>query len=216
MSSFNIGQYIYRIDKNKDVSLDFSENILAIDSFDNSRAFLKDENGKFINFNCNKEYLCNIIIQSQSNIIEPFNIYLNNIKNEITVEVDKTIEESLTEKYCIYTGTILPKQIKEIFFSFIPIHNDFNVINIVGKTNNKITMEKTGLYNSFNIIKNIDNVNSLKKIGIQAEPDSVFLINGEVITVGQSGIYEFLNGLVEVYSIAPIKVDKNFILDYQY
>lgn len=200
MSSFNIGQYIYKVDDTNNQGMALSEQDFTVDTQNGSKAYLV--NGFFSTL----EHLCDFIIESQSNVIETFNIYLSNSQDD-SIAFQR-----------IYAGSILPKQRKEIIFSFIPIHNNFDTITIVNEVNEnkKIVIQRVGLYTGSNLIADMDNIDTLKKIGIQAEPDSVFLINGEVITVGQSGIYEFLNGLVEVYSIAPIKVDKNFILDYQY
>lgn len=75
---------------------------------------------------------------------------------------------------------------------------------------------------SFGTISNIipsldiDNMGRLKQIGIQSRPGLEMCINGEMIRVGRSGIYEINHGIDITYIGFMPEEDDHFLMDYQY
>lgn len=61
----------------------------------------------------------------------------------------------------------------------------------------------------------IQNGKTVTKIGIQANPFTYFLINGEPIRVGRNGIYELQGININSLYAVPLSAD-NFIIDYLY
>lgn len=62
----------------------------------------------------------------------------------------------------------------------------------------------------------IENIGRLKQIGVQSHPGLEMCINGEMIRIGRSGIYEINHG-VNIYFIGFMpEEDDHFIMDYQY
>lgn len=63
---------------------------------------------------------------------------------------------------------------------------------------------------------NIENSTKLKQIGVQSRPGLPMCIDGEMIRVGRSGIYEINHGIsISFLGFMPNEND-HFILDYQY
>ena len=61
-----------------------------------------------------------------------------------------------------------------------------------------------------------EGLNKLRQVGVQSRPGLEMCINGEMIRVGRSGIYEINHG-VEITFLGFMPSDKDhFILDYQY
>ena len=62
----------------------------------------------------------------------------------------------------------------------------------------------------------IENLGRLKQIGVQSHPGLEMCINGEMIRVGRSGIYEINHGInINFIGFMPDE-DDHFIMDYQY
>ena len=62
----------------------------------------------------------------------------------------------------------------------------------------------------------IENMGRLKQIGIQSHPGLEMCINGEMIRVGRTGIYEINHGIdINFIGFMP-EEDDHFIMDYQY
>lgn len=76
---------------------------------------------------------------------------------------------------------------------------------------------------SFGVISNIieehldiDGKNKLKQIGVQGKPGLQLCVNGEMIRVGRTGIYEINHGIdITFIGFMPERSD-HFIMDYQY
>lgn len=69
-----------------------------------------------------------------------------------------------------------------------------------------------------NIIPSLDigNRGKLKQIGVQSRPGLPMCINGEMIRVGRSGIYEINHGIdITFVGFMPSEED-HFLMDYQY
>lgn len=63
---------------------------------------------------------------------------------------------------------------------------------------------------------NIENRGRLKQIGIQSRPGLEMCINGEMIRVGRSGIYEINHGIDITFVGFMPEEDDHFLMDYQY
>lgn len=81
---------------------------------------------------------------------------------------------------------------------------------------------QTFMISSFGTISNIiptldiDNRGRLKQIGVQGRPGLEMCINGEMIRVGRSGIYEINHGIdITFVGFIPDE-DDHFLMDYQY
>lgn len=62
----------------------------------------------------------------------------------------------------------------------------------------------------------IENMGRLKQIGVQSHPGLEMCINGEMIRVGRTGIYEINHGIdINFIGFMP-EEDDHFIMDYQY
>ena len=187
-------------------------NALVYGNKQNSKTFTKDES-----------YLISLNL---------YNNYL--LPRKVSIYLD-TYGENNNYKQLLYSAQILAEEQTTFSFSFKPrrevfnsiivtyevFESEYNLIESGNFSSNVISIKHCKMYNPFNLL---DNDKVLKKIGIQAKPETKFIINDELITVGQSGIYEFLNGLVEVHSIQYLPtidnsgniILSNFILDYQY
>ena len=69
-----------------------------------------------------------------------------------------------------------------------------------------------------NIIPSLDinNRNKLKQIGVQSRPGLEMCINGEMVRVGRSGIYEINHGIDITFMGFMPDEDDHFLMDYQY
>lgn len=86
----------------------------------------------------------------------------------------------------------------------------------------KWTAAQNFMIQSFGTISNIipsldiENLGRLKQIGIQSRPGLEMCINGEMIRVGRSGIYEMNYGIdITFIGFMPNEND-HFLMDYQY
>ena len=85
-----------------------------------------------------------------------------------------------------------------------------------------MNIEIESLKEIYNVIEtinsSIDNKGRLKQIGVQSAPGLMMSIEGELIRVGRSGIYEINNGISINYIgfIVEPNDNKYFVLDYQY
>lgn len=80
----------------------------------------------------------------------------------------------------------------------------------------------TFMVDSFGTIANIipkldiENMGRLKQIGVQAKPGLEMCVNGEMVRVGRSGIYELNHGIdITFLGFMPNEKD-HFLMDYQY
>ena len=73
-------------------------------------------------------------------------------------------------------------------------------------------------YEMINLIKTLDNINTLNNIGVWAHPNMVMAINGEEIRVGQSGYYELNDFDITQLGMAARTGNTydRFSIDYQY
>lgn len=78
------------------------------------------------------------------------------------------------------------------------------------------------MINSFGVISNIipsldiENRGRLKQIGVQGRPGLEMCINGEMIRVGRSGIYEINHGVDITFIGFMPDENEHFLMDYQY
>lgn len=91
--------------------------------------------------------------------------------------------------------------------------------NTSGTTANEITIENLAekIKNAVELMgdsKYIP-VSNVEKIGIQAPPGEIILVNGEPIEIGRTGTYELLFSEVSIVSLKPLS-KATFIIDYKY
>ena len=90
------------------------------------------------------------------------------------------------------------------------------------ETSRELIPTHTFILESFGTISNIistldiENTGRLKQIGIQSRPGLEMCINGEMIRVGRSGIYELNHGIDITFIGFMPEEDDHFLMDYQY
>lgn len=149
----------------------------------------------------------------------------NDSKDKDNEQIIKTIEvESGAETdYSVFDLVIKPNSTyNHINFILNRIIDDYNTIdnnNYHGRTMNIEIESLKEIYNVIETINSsIDNKGRLKQIGVQSAPGLMMSIEGELIRVGRSGIYEINNGISINYIgfIVELNDNKYFVLDYQY
>lgn len=82
-----------------------------------------------------------------------------------------------------------------------------------------IQIEDIVVYQLSNLFDDYSN-NTIKKIGIQTTPNTIFCINKDEIKIGQNGVFETNNEDIKIYylAIAPTRQLNNsyFIIDFLY
>lgn len=84
--------------------------------------------------------------------------------------------------------------------------NEITIDNLAKKAKNAI--ELMGDSNYIPVL-------NVEKIGIQAPPGEIILVNGEPIEIGRTGTYELLFNEVSIVSLKPLS-KAIFIIDYKY
>lgn len=133
----------------------------------------------------------------------------------ITVPEGTTTEELSTP--VIYDLVITPgDNYAQLVFSIDRDGQDFT------ETPRKWVPTHTFMIESFGTISNvipslnIENIKRLKQIGVQSRPGLEMCINGEMIRVGRSGIYEINHGIDITFIGFMPEEDDHFLMDYQY
>lgn len=142
--------------------------------------------------------------------------------NQQTIKTVK-IESGLENDYSTFDIVIAPNATyNNIQFILNRVVDDYNTVdenNIYGR---KMNINIDSLKEIYNVIEtlnpSIDNLGRLKQIGVQSAPGLMMSIEGELIRVGRSGIYEINNGVSIKYIgfIVEPNDNKCFVLDYQY
>ena len=150
---------------------------------------------------------------------------VNTNKTEDNQQTIKTVkvESGLENDYSTFDIVIAPNATyNSIQFILNRIIDDYNTVdndNIYGR---KMNINIDSLKEIYNVIEtlnpSIDNLGRLKQIGVQSAPGLMMSIEGELIRVGRSGIYEINNGVSIKYIgfIVEPNDGKYFVLDYQY
>ena len=150
---------------------------------------------------------------------------INTNKTEDNQQTIKTvkIESGLENDYSTFDIVIAPNATyNNIQFILNRVVDDYNTVdenNIYGR---KMNINIDSLKEIYNVIEtlnpSIDNLGRLKQIGVQSAPGLMMSIEGELIRVGRSGIYEINNGVSIKYIgfIVEPNDNKYFVLDYQY
>ena len=150
---------------------------------------------------------------------------VNTNKTEDNQQTIKTVkvESGLENDYSTFDIVIAPNATyNSIQFILNRIIDDYNTVdnnNIYGR---KMNINIDSLKEIYNVIEtlnpSIDNLGRLKQIGVQSAPGLMMSIEGELIRVGRSGIYEINNGVSIKYIgfIVEPNDNKYFVLDYQY
>ena len=147
----------------------------------------------------------------------------NKTKDNEQVLKTVTIEAGLENDYSTFDLVIPPNSTyNNIQFILNRVAEDYNLVdkdNIYGR---RMDIEIDSLKEIYNVIEflnsSIDNKGRLKQIGVQSAPGLMMSIEGELIRVGRSGIYEINNGISINYIgfIVEPGDNKYFVLDYQY
>lgn len=142
--------------------------------------------------------------------------------NQQTIKTVK-IESGLENDYSTFDIVIAPNATyNNIQFILNRVVDDYNTVdenNIYGRKMNITIDSLKEIYNVIETLNpSIDNLGRLKQIGVQSAPGLMMSIEGELIRVGRSGIYEINNGVSIKYIgfIVEPNDNKYFVLDYQY
>ena len=172
--------------------------------------------------NLEEQYLnliYDIWLGSYSNTDQTFN-FVQQIKNNQQVPSGKGAGVSTTTNIDVIFN-INTSNINSICIQLNPIMYDYQTPK---ESNPRATWLSDGHCNVFVYKVNnlISNLNAIK-VGVQAEPGRLIIINKQPIRVGKSGVYEINNGLITVkyFSIIPeldaegdAEAPPPFILDY--
>lgn len=117
----------------------------------------------------------------------------------------------------------------EVIFELERLALDFNLDNKDGTSGRIMDIKILDFYIIDNIIEKylsqaFSGLTSLKKIGIQGQPGLLFVLDGEEIRIGRSGIYELYNENINISYIGFVIKDSSltqdkedsFIMDFRY
>ena len=142
--------------------------------------------------------------------------------NQQTIKTVK-IESGLENDYSTFDIVIAPNATyNNIQFILNRVVDDYNTVDENNTYGRKMNINIDSLKEIYNVIEtlnpSIDNLGRLKQIGVQSAPGLMMSIEGELIRVGRSGIYEINNGVSIKYIgfIVEPNDNKYFVLDYQY
>lgn len=142
-------------------------------------------------------------------------------KNVQTVAHISIPEGSTTEELStpvIYDLVVTPNDnYAQLVFSIDRDGQDFT------ETPRKWTPTHTFMIESFGTISNVipslgleNGIGRLKQIGVQSRPGLEMCINGEMIRVGRTGIYEINHGIDITFMGFMPEEEDHFLMDYQY
>lgn len=133
----------------------------------------------------------------------------------ITIPAGITSEELNTP--LIYDIVVTPNEgYGQLVFSIDRDGQDFTETPRAWTPNQNFTIESFGTISNIVSTLDIDNMGKLKQIGVQSRPGLEMCIDGEMIRVGRSGIYEINHG-VDIYFVGFMPEERDhFIMDYQY
>ena len=131
------------------------------------------------------------------------------------------------KRYIVSSGTSDKEDIFE--FIFTPFGDNDELLFLLDRITLDYTIENgrtmdiviIDLYSINNIIESIltqKKVNGLTDIGLQGNSGQLFMLNGEEIHIGRSGIYELHNKNILIKKLGLVIKDNSdidFILDYQ-
>lgn len=145
-------------------------------------------------------------------------VYFINFKIKLNSNCSINIKlKNKSGKDCQFIKQIKCLQNQELNSSIV-VHaeNNFELLVFEVERNNnadlstKFTNIVVNLYSVNNQIAN----RSFKRIGLQADPGSIFVINEEEVRMGRTGMFEFSNDNIPIYNFSCIRASKGFILDY--
>ena len=98
-----------------------------------------------------------------------------------------------------------------ILFELVRTNEDYLIKNDDGTYGRKPIL----IYQELSEINNLISDKIFKKIGVQSHPGLIMCINGEMIRIGRTGIYELKNGIVNIFKFSVINSAKeNNEIDY--
>lgn len=149
----------------------------------------------------------------------------NNTQNVTTIMVPGTSSSETMADFLVYDIIVTPNEnYTKLAFVIDRDESDFTgkarawVPGEKGAQGVTFYVEKYGtITNIIDIINSdINNTGRLKQIGVQSRPGLEMCIDGEMIRVGRSGIYEINHGVyITFIGFMPDEND-HFIMDYQY
>lgn len=152
-----------------------------------------------LNFNKDSSYYFNFKIKTDKTC--DINIKLVNGKDSQFIKKITSIAETEQEYFICVTSK---NEFTNLEFEIVRTGiDDITTTLTIGGQDKNIT-----IYKVINIIDN-----TYRRIGLQAEPGSIFIINNEEVRMGKTGMFEFKNDNIPIYSFSCIKAEKGFIFD---
>lgn len=144
-------------------------------------------------------------------------LYNDNLEGDNSLSV-RTLSVKQGNESTIFELIFTPNNnYNKIVFELKRLALDFTLVNPDGKSGRIMDIKILNLYIVNNVMdylsSTFDGLTKLKKIGIQAQPGFLFVLNGEEIRVGRTGIYELYNNNITVSYIGFIIKDSAFTQD---
>ena len=132
-----------------------------------------------------------------------------------TVPAGRTTEEMNTA--LVYDIIITPSDsYDQVVFAIDRDGQDITGISRAWIPASSFNIQSFGFISNIITTLDIDNQTKLKQVGIQGRPGLQICVNGEMIRVGRTGIYEINHGIdITFIGFIPEETD-HFIMDYQY
>lgn len=133
----------------------------------------------------------------------------------LTIPAGSTTEEINTA--LVYDIVITPSDsYDQVVFAIDRDGQDITGIPRAWIPSSSFSIQSFGFISNIVTVLDIDNQTKLKQVGIQGRPGLQLCVNGEMIRVGRTGIYEINHGIdITFIGFIPEETD-HFIMDYQY
>lgn len=228
--SYNIGQLrrneisSYSIDLSYDLG-DIVNSNSIIDFYD-ACVYLYGEN----TLSSLYSYYLKFEVKQRVDSMQDFSVmlYNDNLEGDNSLSV-RTLSVKQGNESTVFELIFTPNSnYNKIVFELKRLALDFSLTNEDGRSGRIMDVEILNLYIVNNVMNYLsstfDGLTELKKIGLQAQPGFLFVLNGEEIRVGRTGIYELYNTNITISYIGFIIKDSAFtqdgkeffILDFKY
>lgn len=228
--SYNIGQLrkneITKYSTTVPYKLDLIKNDNGIVDFYDPCIFLENLNMMSSSYN----YYVRFEITQSESYAQNFTVKLKNDNNEDSTQEIEDFTVKIGTGKTTFELIISPNSTyNKIIFELRREILDFNFVDPSGKQGRIMDIKILDFYIVNNVIKdylanNYPNLTKLKKIGIQSQPGFLFVLDGEPIRVGRTGIYELYHENISIsyigFIIRESKLTQDgedfFIMDFKY
>jgi hypothetical protein len=228
--AYSIGQVrrnqisTFSVNVNYNLSLLVSED--SIIDFYNPCMYLNDTS-----LSSTYSYYLRFKVKQRVDSTQDFSIKLvNSDSTDGTTQSIKTLNVKSGDDYTSFELIFTPNSTyNEIVFELRRLALDFTLVNSDGTSGRIMDIEVLDFYIISNIITgylqpHFSDLKQLKKIGIQGPPGLLFVLDGEEIRIGKTGIYELYNDSISISYLGFCIKESNqvpdgkdfFILDFKY